>query len=147
MGTQRARGFTLIEMLVVLVVLGILLAILGLNLRPLYRPLNDATNRIEGFLKQARAKAMANTSAYRVRYQSGQHRLVAERAKHCGDTAWTVDPQLALDLPPSVGLHLSDILCFTSRGYATRPVTLTLTGEHGETRTLAVLLGGAVRRP
>jgi hypothetical protein len=56
--------------------MGIVMSIAVLNLRPFSNPLEDAWVQTESFLKLVRAKAMATTSAYRIR-QDGQ-RLVAE---------------------------------------------------------------------
>ncbi len=127
--------------------MAILLAVMALNLRPLYDPLADATNRVEGFIKQTRAKAMATTSAYRIRISGNQ--LVGERAKRCSDTSWTPDSRLVLELPRGVTItsNPSVPLCFSSRGYATTPMTYTLSDAKGRTRQLQVFIGGAVRRP
>ena len=129
-----------------LAVLAILFGAFFVNLRPLYNPLEDAANRLEGFLKQTRAKAMATTSAYQVKIDG--NRLVAKRAKRCSDTTWKPDPRLTLELPHGIEISSNpkDPLCFTSRGYAVTPLTYVLTDGRGDSRTLQVYLGGAVRR-
>ena len=143
---RSPRGFTLVEALVTLAVLAILLGVFFVNLRPLYNPLEDAANRLEGFLKQTRAKAMATTSAYQVKIAG--NRLVAKRAKRCSDTIWNPDPRLTLELPHGIAIRSNpdQPLCFTSRGHAVTPLTYVLTDGKGDSRTLQVYLGGAVRR-
>jgi len=144
-GRCPEAGFSLIEMLVVLAILGILLSIMGLNLRPFADPLQDSAARIEGFLKQTRAKAMATTSAYRIHYGSGF--LYAERAHRCTDTQWTPDPKLRMQLPDRVSVNWggSQPVCITSRGYATASRTVVLTDDRGRQKRVTLLIGGAVR--
>jgi len=119
---------------------------MGTNLRPLYVSVNDAATRVEGFVKQTRAKAMATTSAYRIKIQA--NKLVTERAVRCTSASWTADPKLKLALPEGITLQSTpnNPLCFDSRGYAQTPLRYTLTDQKGHTRELEVLLGGAVRR-
>ena len=140
-------GFSLFEVLITLSIFAILLGIGFLNFRPLYSPIDDATNRLESFLKLARAKAMATTSAYRIKIEDNQ--VSAKRAKHCGDpdNAWAKDSKLTLALPDNVTVTTpsNKVLCFTSRGYAQTSVTYTIKDNKGKTRNLQVLIGGAVR--
>ena len=59
-------GFTVIELLVILTVLGIAVAAASLFLKPAAAPLQSATVLTEGYLRQIRARAMSTTSAYRL---------------------------------------------------------------------------------
>ncbi|WP_337845322.1 prepilin-type N-terminal cleavage/methylation domain-containing protein [Thermus sp.] len=144
---MNSKGFSLLELLVVLGVLGIALSIAALNLRPFSNPLEDAWVQTEGYLKLVRAKAMATTSAYRVE-QSG-NRLVAEYAARCGSPSFTPDPSLVLELPQGVNLSTGNgsplELCFSSRGYSDRNLVLVFR-KGAQERQLEVLLGGEVRR-
>ncbi len=144
---MKPRGLSLVELLVVLGVLGIALGISALNLRLFSNPLQDAWVQTEGYLKLVRAKAMATTSAYRVKQQNG--RLVAEYAERCNSTSFTLDASLHLELPQGVSLSTGNgqpvEICFSSRGYSDRNLVLVFRKEVQE-RRLEVLLGGGVRR-
>lgn len=146
---MRNRAFTLVEALVVLGITGIVLAIGALNLRGLNNPLQNGAGQLEGFFKQARAKAMATTSAYRVRADSSS-RLVTEYARNCNSTTWTVDPKLVLELPTEVRVSATNTpttwpVCFTSRGLADKNLIVTLSNTKNQTRQVEVMLGGGVR--
>ena len=138
-------GYSLVEMIVVLAVLGTFLTIAALNLRPFADPLHDAVTRVEGFVKQARSKAMANTLAYKVYVTNG--RVYAEYAYRCSDVSWTMDPKLDMELPREISVSpvTASPVCFSSRGYATASQTWTLQDTRGRSKTVTVLLGGAVR--
>ncbi len=137
----------MLEVLVVLGVLGVALGIAALNLKPFSNPLQDSWVQTEGFLKLVRAKAMATTSAYRIRQDGG--RLIAEYAERCTSQNFTQDPSLVLDLPSGVSLSTGNgapfTLCFSSRGYTDANLVLVLRKDSQE-RRLEVLLGGGVRR-
>lgn len=144
---MRNRAFTLIEALVVLGITGIILAIGAINLRGLNNPLQNGASQLEGFFKQARSKAMATTSAYRIRAESAS-RLVAEYAANCDAAAWTADPRLTLEFAEGVkvsGTNYPWPVCFTSRGLADKNLVVTLSDASNRTRQVEVMLGGGVR--
>jgi len=145
----RNRAFTLIEALVVLGITGILLAIGAINLRGLNNPLQNGASQLEGFFKQARSKAMATTSAYRIRAESAV-RLVAEHAANCNAAAWTEDPRLTLEFTEGVRVSGTNSpvawpVCFTSRGLANKNLIVTLSDANNRTRQVEIMLGGGVR--
>lgn len=144
---MRNRAFTLIEALVVLGITGIILAIGAINLRELNNPLQNGASQLEGFFKQARSKAMATTSAYRIHAESPS-RLVAEYAANCNAAAWTADPKLTLEFAEGVkvsGTNSPWPVCFTSRGLANKNLIVTLSDANNRTRQVEVMLGGGVR--
>lgn len=146
---MRSRAFTLTEALVVLGITGIILAIGALNLRGLNNPLQNGASQLEGFFKQARAKALATTSAYRVRAETSG-RLIAEYANNCNATTWTADSRLVLELPTDVRVSGTNTpttwpVCFTSRGLADKNLIVTLANAKNQTRQVEVMLGGGVR--
>jgi prepilin-type N-terminal cleavage/methylation domain-containing protein len=95
-------GFTLIETLVAIVLVGVLGAIAAPNIMAMgSKPLPDSTNRLVGQIRLARAKAISQTSAYRLRPEvinvsdpdlnNRQTRWVIQRANSCNSTTWTTD--------------------------------------------------------
>ncbi len=144
---RRTNGFTLVELMVVVAILGVVLGIGFMNLRTLSGDLKNTANHVAGAFKQARAKAMATTSAYRVVKKSAR-RLELEYANACGSDAWTTDARLVLEFDPRVKVQMqgedAELLCFTSRGVADQNPSLTLKDERGKTMIVEVLLGGAV---
>ncbi len=147
-GLKRTRGYTLLEMLVLLAVLGVVLSIAFINLRPLDSPIQNSLSLTSGFLRQVRAKAMATTSSYRVRFGSSQQATV-EYAVSCGATTWTADSQVILQLPSEVQLNAPDwqtlVICFNARGLVDAGKTLTLRDNRGTSKQLELMLGGGVR--
>lgn len=146
---MRNQAFTLIEVLVVLGIAGIILAIGAINLRRLNDPLQNGASQLVGFFKQARSKAMATTSAYRIRAES-PFRLVAEYAANCNAAAWTADPKLILEFAEGVKVSGTNSpvkwpVCFTSRGLADKNLIVTLSDTNNRTRQVEVMLGGGVR--
>lgn len=75
-------GITIIEVLVVVAVVGILAGIAALELRPLHNEAQAAANDFAGTVRQARARAMVTTSAYRVVYAAQDRVLVEWRTSH-----------------------------------------------------------------
>ena len=144
---RNTFGFSLLELLVVLAVLGILAGIAGLNLRPLETPAQSGANALGAAFRQARAKAMGSTSAYRVRAADGT--AVVETAGTCGgdESDWLPAASPRVELPAGVSLSGGWNVCFDSRGYANANATVTATDRDGRTDRVEVMLGGAVRRP
>lgn len=149
--TPGRSGFTLIELLVIIAIVGILAAIGFLNLRPLHNEARAAANDFAGTAKQARGRAMATTSAYRLVYQAPD-RVAVEWRTTCGGTeTWT--PEARFDLVLRDGTTVdgladgAELLCFTSRGVTQQSPTVTFRDALGRTATVEVFAGGAVRGP
>jgi prepilin-type N-terminal cleavage/methylation domain-containing protein len=154
-------GFTLPEVLVTVVILGILTAIAAPTIRFGSNPLKDSSNRIAGSIKLLRAKAMSQTSAYRLHAVPGPVpgtvALKVERAMLCSDTVWTADPAFATeDTLLDRQVQISQVtlnsqskpidswsICYNSRGLATQNLVLTLRDDHSD-QSITVFPGGAV---
>ena len=142
---QRQSGFTMIEMIVVVAILGIALAGASLYFRPMEGRLQTGVAMTEGQFRQARVRAMATTSAFRVR-ADGPERVVAESGDSCSTTTWTAEPELDVDLPDDVTLtDTSWSFCFGARGVSTVNATIGLKHPRLGTTRIEVLRGGTTR--
>jgi prepilin-type N-terminal cleavage/methylation domain-containing protein len=158
------QGYTLAEVLVTVLVLGILTAIAAPTIKFGTNPLKDTTHRIASNIKLLRSKAMAQTSAYRIRSFLGADAKVAltvERSDLCSDiTGWTADASFAsedLQFNREVQINrvkVNDVdtaidnwtICYTSRGLADKKLELTLENNASPVgfQSITVLRGGSV---
>lgn len=147
---MKRRGFTVIEVLIVLAMLAILFAVAFNDLRPLSNPLRNGQTQVAGFFKQVRVRAMATTSAYQVLPSTNpgdnpNRVIIAQYANTCSAGNWTIDPNFRLELPQGVQLSGTTwSLCFSSRGFANPGLTVGLANAQGQTRQVEILLGGGV---
>lgn len=160
---NRNAGLSIIEIIVVLALTALLAAIAAPAVTFGSDPLRDSTRRITASFKLARAKAMASTSAVRIRPLSNNE-FIMERASRCSDTTWTSisdrvqkDGQLVVeDLSIDTPAQLTDAkengttttnwsLCFNSRGVADKNLQLTITNtNNSRQQTMEVFSGGAI---
>ncbi|MGF1604359.1 MAG: GspH/FimT family pseudopilin [Thermosynechococcaceae cyanobacterium] len=152
-------GVTMPELMAVIAITGVLAAIAAPSMSFGTEPLRDTTNRVSANLKMARSKAMAQTSAYRVRPISNGE-MVIERATNCDDTNWTrdagfsdedltFDDDIVLDSVTSDGNPVANItswtVCFDSRGMTDQTLVLTLENlEKDQTQELQIFRGGTI---
>ena len=138
------RGFTIVELLVVLSLISILTAFAVFNLRDLRNPQNAAAMEIMSFIKQARAKAIGQTVSYIIKPVSAS-RIGSTYGASCSGGVQTPDPSLALSLPAGASLgNTTWSICFEPRGLSKNAVNIPVT-QDGKTKTVQVVLGGAVR--
>ena len=138
-------GLTLLEVMVVVAILGLGVGIASLRLQPLETPLQSSATLVEGFFREARLKAIATTSAYRV-LPSTSSRLMAQTADSCGASTWTTVVGMNLDLASGVTLSSTAwSVCFGSRGISNDNVSVKLLHDPLGSTTIEVLLGGTTR--
>ncbi len=141
---RGSAGYSVLELLLVLGLVGIMSMVIANNMKQLSDPVQDSANQLMGFLKQARAKAISTTSAYIVE-ADGASRLVTRYDTTCGGTTSIADPQLSLDLADGVTMDNTTFsVCFTSRGLPDTDLTLTVSTAT-KSRTVELFLGGAIR--
>lgn len=130
---HNERGFTLIEMIVVLSIVGILGGIAAPSLLSLNKPLREGSSQFQSQLSSIRTKAISSNKAYRIRPRFGSfaeytngiaNRFVVEYAENCSvaenDPAVPVTPprwqsasQFDLDLSTQVGINNNTITIAT----------------------------------
>ena len=152
LGAARRRGLTLVEAMVVVAVIGILAGIAALDVRPLNNEARNAASEFAATVRQARARAMATTSAYRLVLASESRVVVQTRASCSGSGAWTEEPRLELRMRDGTRLAAGaavgdEIVCFSSRGIAASDPDLTFSDDRGRVAVVTILAGGAVRGP
>jgi type IV fimbrial biogenesis protein FimT len=166
------QGFTLAETLVTIVILGVLTAIAAPTIRFGSLPLKDTSANIAGNLKLLRAKAISQTSAYRMRPIATANgiSLAVEVAESCTSASadWKPDPgftlgDTALDTaatPPAnrKNVEMSAVLvnsvapvpitnwdiCYNSRGLANQTLDLSLKDDKNLQYQIKVFRGGGV---
>ena len=142
---NRQSGYSAIEMLTTLAVIGIVAGVITINLEPAEAPLQTGSRLVEGLLLQARSSAIATTSAYRVVPEGDRH-LVIEYAGDCGDATWTNEPGAGIELPEEVSMSSTTwSVCFSRRGISTDNVTIALDHPTLGSSQVEVCLGGATR--
>jgi prepilin-type N-terminal cleavage/methylation domain-containing protein len=119
------RGYTLLEMLIVVAIVGVVMGIAAPSLLSLNKPLRDGSIQFKNQLNLIRSRAIASSQAYRIRPKyptkaqyPGQipNSFIVEYAANCristyGPAAsailpdgWTIASQLDIDLPSAVGI-------------------------------------------
>ena len=127
-----SEGFTLVELLVVLIITGIVMGMAIPSLLALNKPLRDGTLQFKSHLSLIRSKAISTNQAYRIRPRypttaqylppNAQnstlitpHNFIVESAANCqvstygnplpgGNPGWQPANDLDLDLPVEVGV-------------------------------------------
>ncbi len=126
---HNSEGFTLIEMIAILIIVGVISGFALPSLLSLNKPLRDGVSQFKSQLNLIRAKAIASNQAYRIKplyetrdeYYNAQtnpnkipRNFTVEYAANCninvntrGKSGWQSASQFDLDLPKDVGLATS----------------------------------------
>jgi prepilin-type N-terminal cleavage/methylation domain-containing protein len=138
------RGFSILEVIVVMALAGVLLGIAAFNFRALRDPAQDASQQVMGFFKQTRARALASTRAYTISPASATQ-LVTTYGDTCTSTTQTNDPQNTLTLPDGAEMEtLGWTFCYSTRGLSSSSVNITVSDENSS-HVVQAVLGGGVR--
>ncbi len=157
--SRAQSGFTILELLVVMAILGILFAVGGYSYLSTRNPPRDAARTVHAALLTLRSQAMSNTQARRIILVDDQN-LVLQSALRCSETdqsKWTQIGTVPLD-SGSRPLTLSTlktpadliapgkytVLCFTSRGLAAKAGFLGIS-DGKRAYLISVALGGGVK--
>ncbi len=142
---SEAGGFSLLEMIIVISLLGIVSGFAVLSLERMINPAESGAATAAHFMKEVRARAMSTTFSYRIR-ASDTRTIIAEFASSCDSASFTADEELILLLPDEVTMtDLSWSVCFSQRGFAEASESIPLEDLYGTEHTVQVFLGGAVR--
>ena len=142
---RRELGASLTELLVVLAVMAIAVSVAFMDVSRMEAPLHTGVGLVQAFVKQARATAMATTSAVRIAPKDPTH-LEAASATNCAATSWASEPSIRAELPQGVTLDRTNwSVCFDSRGISDANVVVTLAHADFGSRQVEILLGGGTR--
>ncbi len=143
-GTHSEKGFSVLEVMVSVAMLSVLSGMALFQMKDTIKPAQNAASQIVAEVKQARAKALATTYAYRLRATSSTQ-IVAEYATNCSAAAFTADSALTLNLPKGVTMSSTAwTVCFSSRGTSTTSANITVTDSQ-MSRTVQIAMGGGVQ--
>ena len=136
-------GFSLIELLVALALLGVLCTVAVTNIHTLENPLVSTSSNMSHYFRLVRVRAIAQTRSIRIAPGSAYH-LEAGTASNCEAETFEPLSELDFDLDEDVRLGSTDwSVCFTQRGLVHQAVAFVLTGDNGS-RTVEIALGGGV---
>lgn len=156
---RAQSGFTLLELLVIMAILGLLFALGGYSYLSTRNPPREAARTVHAALLTLRSQAMSNTQARRIVLVNSQN-LVLQSALRCSETdqsKWTQIGTVPLD-SASRPLTLSTlnapadlvatgtytVSCFTSRGLAAKAGFLGIS-DGKRAYLVNVALGGGVK--
>jgi len=153
-----ALGFTVVELVVILILLGILGNVAFLQLKPLLAQarLNSGARQVASDLQVVRMKAIAQNRRFRVTFQPDAGEYVVDRENGSswsrlilhGHTAEQVEgASLVLPLGVSItAVNSGGDVIFVPRGHVDSGISITLTSLSGAgTKRVIVNLAGRVR--
>ena len=144
MQEREEKGFTIIELLCVMVLISVLSATAIYNLKSIGNPLSSASYTLENFLQLARSRAISGTHIVKVQPASN-HKLEAFSSDSCTGTMTKITA-LFLELPTDADLtDTTKTVCFTQRGLTSTTTSFTIQNSLGETKTVKIALGGGTK--
>lgn len=156
---RAQSGFTLLELLVIMAILGILFALGGYSYLSTRNPPRDAARTVHAALLTLRSQAMSNTQARRILLVDDQN-LILQSALKCSETdqsKWTQIGTVPLDSGArpltlstlkapgdAVTPDTYKVSCFTPRGLAEKAGSLGIS-DGKRAYLISVALGGGVK--
>ncbi len=143
--SSNQKGFTLAELLVVTAIAFLILSMASYNLKRMVNPLQDSSAELVGIVKQAKAKAIHTSSAYKIHAPDNKS-VVTSFAKSCSDPTFVDDATMKLTLDSSLDMTTSGwTFCFSPRGLADRYQQILIVDNRLKSKMIEVFRGGAVR--
>jgi prepilin-type N-terminal cleavage/methylation domain-containing protein len=143
---RRCEGFSLLEMMVVMALVGIMSGYASYRLSEMDNPAENSAAQVMTFMKKSRAKALATTYAVRVRPKSNSTELETHYATSCTASTFTLDSSLTMKLPRTATFQSNTwSLCFTPRGTLTTSNTVVLV-DPKRSVSVQIAMGGGMRK-
>ena len=141
---MRAQsGFTILELIVAVALLGVLMGLAAFEFHDIENPANNGAAQLASFFKETRAKAIASTLAYTISAASNT-KVVTTKGKSCEATQ-TADNLQSLTLPSGSRLLQMDwSICYNARGISNGSADIHIADDDSE-KVVQVVLGGGVR--
>ena len=143
--STNSQGFSIVELIVVVAMMGIF-SVSGItSLKALDNPVQDGASTTVGFLKQVKARAISTTSAYQI-IALTDDRLITQYANTCSAGTFTIDPVLSLDLPKGANFQSTAwTICFSARGFADANQNIVIEDGASNSKMVEIFLGGGAR--
>lgn len=142
---KKERGFTIFEVITVMVLASTLMSISVVNLKKFNRPSDNAAAHIRSFVKEVRVRALANTAAYRITAAT-EDKLVVSYADKCTSATFTNEPRVHLKMPTGAKMvETGWTICINARGLANANQSVSVEGNDGSLQRVEIMLGGATR--
>lgn len=142
-----ARGFTLLEVLMAIVVIGILAVVVvpDLATSTASHRASETARRLHSDLMEARTRAIVEQRGYRLRVEGGK-RYAVQYDSAGAWRMWGVEDTLSLETTIAIDGSSGGTLVFLPKGRAQLPRTLVV-NVGGHSRRIVVLASGMVRWP
>ena len=145
---KNSKGFSLFELIIVLLLSSIMMGIVGFQFIELKDDLNYSANDMVGFLKRVRSKALASTHFYTITPLT-LTKAIVRYSPSCSTpvASQIVENTISLKLGSNIAFsNLTWKICFTPRGISSDSATIQIQdNENGKVKSIEVVIGGAMR--